>query len=213
MITFLRRGRKKLKTTNHSPNQKTNFKQNPNASAQIMPQTKIHQPNALKPPFPQHSLLSHPFQPSSYSPDLTWQRENCHHHHHPYESEQSRPQMRFDEHLTGFIFAEILWNHPSMITTWKKKKKKKKKALNPLITLKTFNTKDVTNPYLFRGALMVTTFVRSSGTRTRELWRFIEEASRADIRLAELEYSCSIKWYHSARAGSRFIFTCHFTAP
>ena len=33
---------------------------------------------------------------------------------------------------------------------------------------------------------MGTTFVRSAGTRTRELWRFLEEASRADIRLAEL---------------------------
>ena len=34
---------------------------------------------------------------------------------------------------------------------------------------------------------MVTTFVRSAGTRTRELWRFLAEASQADIRLAELE--------------------------
>ena len=34
---------------------------------------------------------------------------------------------------------------------------------------------------------MVTTFVRSAGTRTRELWRFLEGASLADIRLAELE--------------------------
>ena len=36
---------------------------------------------------------------------------------------------------------------------------------------------------------MVTTFVRSAGNRTKELWRFIEEASRADIRLAEMEHS------------------------
>ena len=35
---------------------------------------------------------------------------------------------------------------------------------------------------------METTFVRSAGNRTRELWRFLEEASRTDIRLAELEY-------------------------
>ena len=29
---------------------------------------------------------------------------------------------------------------------------------------------------------MVTTFVRSAGNRTKELWQFIEEASRADMR-------------------------------
>ena len=34
---------------------------------------------------------------------------------------------------------------------------------------------------------MVTTFVRSAGNQTKELWRFIEEASRTDIRLAEME--------------------------
>ena len=35
---------------------------------------------------------------------------------------------------------------------------------------------------------MVTTFVCSAGNHTKELWRFIEEASRVDIRLAELEH-------------------------
>ena len=35
---------------------------------------------------------------------------------------------------------------------------------------------------------MVTTFVCSAGNRTKELWRFIEEASRADMRLAEMEH-------------------------
>ena len=48
--------------------------------------------------------------------------------------------------------------------------------------------KDITNPYLFRGAPMVTTFVRSAGNRTKELLRFIEEASRTDIRLVEMEH-------------------------
>ena len=33
---------------------------------------------------------------------------------------------------------------------------------------------------------MVTTFVHSAGNRTKELWQFIEEASRADMRLAEM---------------------------
>ena len=36
---------------------------------------------------------------------------------------------------------------------------------------------------------MATTFVRSPGNRTKELWQFIEEASRTDIALAEMGYS------------------------
>ena len=62
------------------------------------------------------------------------------------------------------------------------------KSLKHLISLKTINNKDITNPYLFRGAPMVTTFVRSAGNRTTKLWRFLEEASQTDIRLAELEH-------------------------
>ena len=31
---------------------------------------------------------------------------------------------------------------------------------------------------------MLTTFVRSAGNRTKELWNFIDEASRADVMLA-----------------------------
>ena len=36
---------------------------------------------------------------------------------------------------------------------------------------------------------MVTTFVRSPGVRAKELWQFIEEASRTDIVLVELEHT------------------------
>ena len=42
----------------------------------------------------------------------------------------------------------------------------------------------------------MTTFVRSPGTRTRELWRFLEDASRVDIRLMELEPSSLNKILH-----------------
>ena len=35
---------------------------------------------------------------------------------------------------------------------------------------------------------MVTTFVRLAGNRTKELWRFIEEASWTDIWLVEMEH-------------------------
>ena len=34
---------------------------------------------------------------------------------------------------------------------------------------------------------MVTTFVLPISNRTKELWRFTEEASRADVRLAEMK--------------------------
>ena len=35
---------------------------------------------------------------------------------------------------------------------------------------------------------MVTTFVRSASNRTKELWRFIEEVIRADIKLVEMKH-------------------------
>ena len=35
---------------------------------------------------------------------------------------------------------------------------------------------------------MVTTFVRSAGNRTKELWQFIEEASRADVMSADMRH-------------------------
>ena len=64
-----------------------------------------------------------------------------------------------------------------------------KKTLKPLTSLKTIDVhKNVTNPYLFSGAPMVTTSVRSAGSRTKRLCCFIEEASRADIRLAKLKH-------------------------
>ena len=42
----------------------------------------------------------------------------------------------------------------------------------------------------------MTTFVRSAGTRARELWRFLEEASRTDIRLVELYHPSLNKMLH-----------------
>ena len=46
----------------------------------------------------------------------------------------------------------------------------------------------ISNLHLFRGAPMVTTFVRLAGNRTKELWQLIEGASQADMRLAEMEH-------------------------
>ncbi len=61
-----------------------------------------------------------------------------------------------------------------------------KKSLKPLLSFKTVDSKDITNPYLFQDAPMLTTFVRSAGTRTKELWQFIDDASRTDVMLAEI---------------------------
>ena len=63
-----------------------------------------------------------------------------------------------------------------------------KKTLKPLSSLKKIDGKDITNPYLFKNAAMVTTFVRSAGPRTKELWHFLEGASRADAMLADLRH-------------------------
>ena len=60
-----------------------------------------------------------------------------------------------------------------------------KKSLKPLLSLKKTDNEDITNPYAFKNAPMLTTFVRSAGNRTKELWQFIEEASRADVMLAD----------------------------
>ena len=63
-----------------------------------------------------------------------------------------------------------------------------KQSLKPLSSLRTIDGKDITNPYLFKNAAMVTTFVRSAGPRTKELWHFLEGASRADAMLADLRH-------------------------
>ena len=63
-----------------------------------------------------------------------------------------------------------------------------KKTLKTLSSLKTIDGKDVTNPYLFKNAAIVTTFVRSAGNQTKELWHFLGEASQADVMLADLRH-------------------------
>ena len=71
-----------------------------------------------------------------------------------------------------------------------------KKTLKPLSSLKSINGKDITNPYLFKNAAMVTTFVRSAGPRTKELWHFLEGASRPDVMLADLRHQSFKKLLH-----------------
>ena len=60
-----------------------------------------------------------------------------------------------------------------------------KQSLKPLRSFKKIDTKNITKPYLFKDAPKLTTFVRSAGNRTKELWNFNDEASRADVMLAD----------------------------
>ena len=60
-----------------------------------------------------------------------------------------------------------------------------KKSLEPLLSLKKIDNHNITNPYTFKNAPMLTKFVRLAGNQTKELWQFIEEASRADVMLAD----------------------------
>ena len=85
-----------------------------------------------------------------------------------------------------------------------------KKTLNPLITSRKINHKDITNPYLFRSTPIATTFVRSAGTRTREVWRFIKERIYGWRKCSTTH---SIKCYNNVRTGSRFMFIPVFTGP
>ena len=54
---------------------------------------------------------------------------------------------------------------------------------------------------------MVTTFVCSAGNRTKELWHLIEEASRTDIRLAEMEHPSFNKYTHKVPI---FVHPCFY---
>ena len=79
--------------------------------------------------------------------------------------------------MTAFLFCEDILenpNHDHILKT----------SLKPLRSFKKINNKDITNPYIFKDAPVLTTFVRSTGNRTKELWNFIDEASRADVMLA-----------------------------
>ena len=60
-----------------------------------------------------------------------------------------------------------------------------KQSLKPLRSLQKIDTKDITKPHLFKDAPKLTTFVRLAGNRTKELWNFIDEASRADVMLVD----------------------------
>ena len=66
-----------------------------------------------------------------------------------------------------------------------------KKMLKPLLQLDKVEKKKVNNPFNFKGAAMVTTFIRSAGDRTKGVWKFLDTVRQTDtgVKLAELEHS------------------------
>ena len=79
--------------------------------------------------------------------------------------------------MTAFLFCEDILENPNHDHILKN-------SLKPLRSLKKIDNKHITNPYIFKDAPMLTIFVRLAGNRTKELWNFIDEASRADVMLA-----------------------------
>ena len=67
----------------------------------------------------------------------------------------------------------------------------RRKALKQVLDLERVQKKKTCNPVNFRGAPMVTTFIRSVGDRTRDVWKFLETVCQTDtgVRLAKLQHS------------------------
>ena len=42
------------------------------------------------------------------------------------------------------------------------------------------------NPFNFRGAPMVTTFICSAGCHTQEVWKFLEKVSHTDVGMSQV---------------------------
>ena len=80
--------------------------------------------------------------------------------------------------INSFYFCEDIMDNPHIDHTLKQ-------SLKPLRSLQKIDTKDITKPHLFKDAPKLTTFVRLAGNRTKELWNFIDEASRADVMLVD----------------------------
>ena len=64
--------------------------------------------------------------------------------------------------INAFYFCEDTFENPHLDRLLKQ-------TLKPLRSLKKIDEKDITNPYLFKDAPMLTTFVRSAGNQTKEL--------------------------------------------
>ena len=99
--------------------------------------------------------------------------------------------------MAAFFFCEDILENPNHDHILKN-------SLKPLRSIKNIDNKDIINPYIFKDAPMLTTFVRLAGNRTEVLWNFIDEASRADVMLANTKKAMLKKWSLFVRAGSRF---------
>ena len=87
------------------------------------------------------------------------------------------------------------------------------KTLKLLMAPQKIQNKDISNPYLSRGVPMVTIFVCSAGSSSKSVLRLIEKASRADIRLAEMEHpSLKIAFSYCFDSVSIYVHPCFYTA-
>ena len=80
--------------------------------------------------------------------------------------------------INAYYFCENILENPNQDHVLKQ-------SLKQLRSLKKIDEKDITNPCHFKDAPKLTTFVRLAGNRTKELWNFIDEASRADVMLVD----------------------------
>ena len=155
----------------------------PQRPAQIIPPPQHTPENPTKPPLSPTPPTLSPISP----PKLLSRSQSATRDPQPSPStsgtvQRSRSASRdVQQTLNSFYFCQDILESPTL-------DRQIKNLLKPLRDLKKVDQKDIKNPYLFEGAAMVTTFIRLAGNQTKELWQFIEEASRADMTLAEMEH-------------------------
>ena len=80
--------------------------------------------------------------------------------------------------INAYYFCENILENPHLDHVLKQ-------SLKQLRSLKKIDEKVITNPYHFKDVPKLTTFICLAGNRTKELWNFIDEASRADVMLVD----------------------------
>ena len=173
--------KEKKSKTKTQPQQSAQFIPPPQQQQQENTQTQVTEPLPFSPRLLSLSLVS---TPNIFSRSHSENREPA---PSPTRKRNKSASNETRQVFTRFYFcADIL--DPTTFDHHLKKNTK------PVDQFKKIKGKDVTNPYLFRGEPMVTTFVRSAGTRTKELWRFLEDASRTGLEhpsLNQILHQCT----------------------
>ena len=181
METQTRRGRKTLPPPKINPNlnytPSHNLKINKTPSAHLMPPQPSHSKHSPS----QHLNFKAPLSrslPRLFSDPDPKINSNRQHQHvlHQTSQPQRRPTRTHRNHSVYKKIESPISDHQLKTT------------LKPLSTLKMIdNHKNVSNPYLFRGAPIVTTIVRSISSRTNSLKKPVERRAELNTpRIAEL---------------------------